>query len=672
MRRYLTCVGCATLLLAGLAGACGSQSGTGDDGGGAGDARGFDFGQTDDGRPADGRDATTRADQPLPDAPPADQAGRGDAPPAGDAVCAAGEFRCGSPTMVQQCADGQWTLATLCATGEVCVDSACRLDVGCQPGEVFSCANERTVRRCHEEGHVWVEEPCPEGQFCYNGSCQTMLCVPNSVRCIDLSNVEICNETGDAWDPFQQCAEGAVCKDGACVSGCEDSMKLFSYIGCEYWSVDLDNYPDPFTDPMPNEVPHAVVISNPNNVPATIQFFTINGIDIPPREVPAHSAMAIEMPRMDVDGSVISNNAIRVLSNWPVVAYQFNPFNNMMVYSNDASLLLPVNVLGREYWILTQPGSPSAMGFTGQRSYFTVVAVQPGTTEVTVTVSEATSPGENLPAMTRGETRTFQLEQFQVLNLEATDRMTFGEGALDMSGSHVLADKPVAVFSGHEESVIGTSQCADACCAEHLEEQNFPVNTWDTEVLCAKSHLRGGPGELEIWRVQAAYDGTRITTDPPIPGLDGQTLNAGKYIQVETPESFEIVATAPIQVAQFFIGQNCTDQFVGDPSMVLAVPTAQFRDDYTLLVPENYDTNWVTIVRPPGVDIFVDDAPVAAPFTAFASGLWEVGYVLLQPGVHRIQAAWAFGVYLYGWDAAVSYGLPGGLDLKASSWAPGR
>ena len=49
------------------------------------------------------------------------------------------------------------------------------------------------------------------------------------------------------------------------------------------------------------------------------------------------------------------------------------------VFSNDASLLLPTNALGTTYRVLTYYG----IGLQ-YRSYFTVVATQPGTTQVEV------------------------------------------------------------------------------------------------------------------------------------------------------------------------------------------------------------------------------------------------------------------------------------------------
>ena len=97
------------------------------------------------------------------------------------------------------------------------------------------------------------------------------------------------------------------------MSRCEAAAKLNTYIGCEYWTIDLDNYPDPFTSPMPNEVPHSIVIANPGDQSATIRFETRSNamIDPPQAEVAGGEVRAFTMPRLDVDGSGISDHRIR-------------------------------------------------------------------------------------------------------------------------------------------------------------------------------------------------------------------------------------------------------------------------------------------------------------------------------------------------------------------------
>ena len=554
----------------------------------------------------------------------------------------------------------------------------------CQPGVASECISETEQSVCDESGFRYNTVACREGLFCLDGQCSEQRCVPGSTRCQTEtpSTVLICDETGINWVESEICEQGLSCQNGSCTSRCEAAAKLNTYIGCEYWTVDLDNYPDPFINPMPNEVPHSVVISNPGNQSASIRFETRSGAVINPMEgmVEPGEVRAFTMPRLDVDNTGITNHSIKVSSTLPVIAYQFSPLNNENVYSNDASLLLPVNTLGRTYLVSSWPTGINTEnivpGFavTPQAGYFTVLATSPGETEVTLTVSAATTSGPNVPAMEAGETATFVLAQFDVLNLQA-EALTpndffelLGSVPNDLTGSIIEANQAVAVFGGHEEAVISTSDnnSDDTCCADHLEEQLLPVSIWSNEALCVKAKPRGSQDEKDVWRVLSGSDNNLISTTPAITGLSGITLQRGEWVQVESSESFKVEGTGPLQASQFLLSQGQTEQRLGDPSMIMTVPTQQYLNDYNILVPIGYAEDYVTLIRPLGVEISYNGSPVNASFQSFADGQWERAYLQVEPGSHRFQGTQAFGLVAYGWNNAVSYGYPAGLSLQNS------
>jgi hypothetical protein len=495
-----------------------------------------------------------------------------------------------------------------------------------------------------------------------------------------------CDPSGLEWVNATFCGRNDACRNGECVSGCEAAAKLNTYIGCEYWTVDLDNYPDPFSTPMPNEVPHSVVISNPSDLPAEVSFETRSGamVSVSDPMVPAGEVRAFTMPRLDVDNTGITFNSIKVSSTMPVIAYQFNPLNNAGVASNDASLLLPTNTLGADYLVSSWPTGPNLenifpSGIIPQAGYFTVVATSPGETEVTVTVTAATEPSAmglmpEVPAMEAGETRSFRLQQFQVLNLQAAAFTPADFAELltapntDLTGSRVSASQPVAVFGGHEEAVVSAMNSQeDSCCADHLEEQLLPLQTWSDESLCVKAKPRGGSSEIDVWRVMSGVDGNTISTTPSVAGLDGVTLNTGEWVQVETPLSFKLTGTGPVQATQYLLSQGQTEEGDGDPSMILAVPTEQLRESYNILVPMDYGDDWVTVTRPVGVEVLLDGTAITEPFTALGDGVWEYAYVPVAPGSHSLSSAVPFALIAYGWNNAVSYGYPAGLNLRSAT-----
>jgi hypothetical protein len=479
-----------------------------------------------------------------------------------------------------------------------------------------------------------------------------------------------------------------VCSDGSCKSICELGKYRSSYIGCEYWTLDLDQHPDPTVNPKPNTIPHSVVISNPNMIPVTVSFQSQQpgvSVNVPDPVVPAQSSKAFTMPRLDVDATSISRHSIRIVASQPVVAHQFNPLNNVGAFSNDGTLLLPAPMLGDEYYVVNWPTQylPPFPGLNvpSQHSYVAILATEPGDTFINVTSKAQIAGGTNevdgqpINPLPPGATRTFKLSYGQVLNLQAFEPQ-LGSNKNDLTGTHIKANKPIAVFAGHEAAVIGEPGARgpdgmplDSCCADHIEHQLLPLQSWDTRHIAALSPGRGS--KKDHWRIVAGEDNVVVTTNPPQPGAHNVTLQRGQFISLYSNQSFEINATGKIQVAQFLLSQDQTSEGVGDPALVIAVPTARYRKDYVLLTPNNYRRNFVTVTRPAGVEVRLNGQPIPnAVFAAVGSGTWEVGSVEVQAGVQSLESAQPFGIAAYGYDNAVSYSFIGGLDLVGSQAAP--
>lgn len=650
-RTTLLLVALATLLLAG----CGTNNGGNEDPGPGKDTTGKpDWSTGDvavDGAVADGAvDAAVDTEQP----------------------CEQGQTKCvihDGTWEVHSCVNMAWMWTHDCADTDLCVDGKCVQEADCTAGEVDGCYSLSQYLECNAEGTAFVPVACPDGEICILGECIDSECIPGQAQCIDTSTKQICGDDGTWGDP-DPCAGGLTCVGGKCMSECLSDPKWNnSYIGCEYWSLDLDNYHDPSPGTKPDEAPHGVILGNPGSAMATVTF-TSYATDVPfnllQTTVDPGSVQVVEFPRMDVDGSTISDRTVRINSNRPVVAYQFNPLDFQAAYSDDSSLLIPAEMLGKEYLILTYPTTPleasPIMAFPSQHGYFAVIAVEEGETNIAVRVAgTADTPDVEGAVLQQGIYHEFVLQQGQVLNLQA-DGSSFSND-LDLSGSHVIGDKKLAVFAGHEEAVV-QEPGADCCCAEHLEEQLFPLETWATTYLCVKAAPRGG-ADTDLWRIQAGVANVTLTTDPPIAGIDGVTLqNKGDWVEAFTPQSFVLDATGPVQAAQYLSSQGCTGDYIGDPAMVMAVSETQYRSPYAFAVPEDYDIDWISVVRPAGAVITLDEAPLAdGIFQAIAGSGYEVAYVEVQDGPHYIEGDAPFGMYQFGFDGPSSYGHPGGLNL---------
>jgi len=599
----------------------------------------------------------------------------------GAANCAELSVRCSDRGIPQACFEGNWVDSEPCPPNEVCQSGRCLQAAGCEPGEVAGCASETEQRVCDDDGEVYVSRACPDGEFCFRGACGDQICEPGRTRCAEGSDllIESCDDDGEGWTVDNECSfdDNEVCFEGDCVTGCLASIKDPTYIGCEYWSVDLPQYEDPFGDPR--AIPHAVVVANTGTRTAEVTIEAMSGVPLPESlvEVPAGAVGTLHFPRLDVENTSWSNFSFRITSTEPVVAYQFNPLNDAGVASNDASLLLPVSAIGSEYYVMSWPSGVDLPGDLGpQTGWFTIVAVEEGTTSVTIEFSADVIDGpRELAGIREGDTRVFELDQGEVINFEAESRFAFLNSYIgDLTGTHITANRSIVVFGGHEEAVIGEPEDSGSyeggdsgpCCADHLEEQLFPVNTWRSRYLAAHSPPRGD--EPDYWRVIASEPGTRLTTIPAISGLDGVTLGAGDWVEVSTRESFEISATAPIQIAQYLVSQTArgVTRTQGDPAMILAVPIDQFRSDYSLLTPAGYARDFVTVLRPAGAVVRLDGTPLPnSDFTSIGSGEFEMAHVEWEAGPHRLDSDdQPFGVSMFGYDSAVSYGYPGGLDLN--------
>src|SRR5207244_356202 len=75
----------------------------------------------------------------------------------------------------------------------------------------------------------------------------------------------------------------------------------------------------------------------------------------------------------------------------------------------------------------------------------------------------------------------------------------------EVTGTIILADKPVGVFRGHQVANVASS---DPFFADHLVEQLPPVNRWGAEFYTTPLETRTGG---DTFRVVAGYDNTTVT-----------------------------------------------------------------------------------------------------------------------------------------------------------------
>ncbi|MBI4510078.1 MAG: IgGFc-binding protein [Deltaproteobacteria bacterium] len=582
--------------------------------------------------------------------------------------CADGTIRCSGLTQ-QRCVGNKWQDVVTCDQGKICDrELGC---VQCDPRVSTTC-KDNAVYTCNAQGTIGEKVRDCGGEGCSRGQCQDPCGIAAANRsylgceywAVDLDNaVQIIGppDNRGTCDQYKAQDPSVATAIVETISYCEDMFNFLNpYAGLCQYGNDCSGASEAGTATCrtarmchlsAQKSPFAIVVSNPDDSqPVEVTLSNASGktysTTVAPGAVTPIFPQRIPSPFPDqsLDHSGIEAKAYKLTSNRPIVAYQFNPLDNVGVFSNDASLLIPASTYDTSYYAVTLPGLPVF------NPYITVVASTPGTTTVTVTPKAPIRGGNGVRPLTAGSPATFTLSQFQVLNLEGNT-----EG--DLTGTRITADKPVGVFVGHEAMVLSPNM--DKAFADHLEDQLFPASTWGKLYAVARSQKR--KNEPDLIRVVAQKDGTQVTFNP---AGSCPTLGSGQFCDVWIDGDVEISATEPILVAHFLtsISDGAKNED-GDPAIAFAVPTEQFRQEYTFLVPSQYKSNYISLVVPDNGTAVLDSSDVTPQLVGFA-GKYKGGRIAVQPGQHKLRCPAGCGIEVHGYDGAVSYLFAGGLDLK--------
>lgn len=526
-------------------------------------------------------------------------------------------------------------------------------------------------------------------------------CTPGAYYC-DAESSMICNEDGSGGTLDQDCLAltGQRCDPatGRCYSLCARAQAEESGAGCEFWAVDLDNAENSMDDAAAGQF--GVAVANVDDLlAADVRIYRDESdfgestleVLVDTRSVDAGRVHVFRLPRYDIDGpnvvdgqddgpqSGMSKRAYRVGSTVPVIAYQFNPIDQR--YSNDASLLLPLHALGTAHHVVAwPPANPMSFPPTlpaPNRAYVTVVGTEDGTT-VTIHATAGFEGSLGTPptgfrgvtAMSAGETRSYTLDRYHVLNLETE------ESSLppDPTGTSVTSDRPVAVFSGVDLAVVGNDTppgCGDpadcSCCAEHLEIQVMPDDALGTAFVAAHSAWRnsGGYDEYDTYRLVAVQDSTDFVTSIGVPTV---TLNEGQFHEFRANTGFVLEATLPIHLVRIITAREQNVDDVGDPTMVPVPAVAQHSILHPFATAEGFVEDWVVVAIPAGSTATLDGADVA---TACGSVSESISMGLLDftaytcsvtDGAHEVTGSGPVSVDVYGYHPGGSVGFPAGFD----------
>lgn len=331
--------------------------------------------------------------------------------------------------------------------------------------------------------------------------------------------------------------------------------------------------------------------------------------------------------------------AIHITSNNPIAVYGLNS----RWQTTDTYLGLPVATLGKEYYAIGYKYSE------GLLSQFAIIATED---ETNITIIPTSTTSKKHPA---GEPFNVKLRRGDVYQVTS---LSEPKGS-DLTGSHIVSDKKIAVFSGHQcayvpEGVVGCN---------HLVEQLPPVATWGNNFFVG---MLGGRSKYTI-RVVASQNNTKIYENSKL----AATINAGEFYEnIEVFQNEQITTDHPVMVAQYSQGFLNGDS-VGDPMMLLISPIEQYLKASRFATPKTGQwKHYVNIVvRTSGIaTIQLDGKPVDQTlFSKVGNGEYSIGQIQVMYGSHKIEADEFFGMSSYGFgygdEAYDAYGNMGGQSF---------
>ncbi|XP_065510651.1 IgGFc-binding protein-like isoform X2 [Caloenas nicobarica] len=339
-------------------------------------------------------------------------------------------------------------------------------------------------------------------------------------------------------------------------------------------------------------------------------------------------------PQAEMVGSKAFGNAVAVRASHAISAVMVNEKPN----SADAAALHPVRAWGSDYRVVTPNVGTERYGQF-------VVAAWDEPTAVQVHLKAAvTYQGRSY---SRGSVLRIPLEPFEAAQLQSPS---------DMSGTRVLADKPVAVFTGH------TCLARFGHC-DHLVEQLLPVSSWGTTFIVPPLPFETQSDIVYLSTAQPAHVESRHGAAKTARKLrpDRSTLYG-----LQAPNALTLDADTGVQVV-FFADGGTKGATAYDP-FFMAVPDVSSYcdsynvvaldgyDNYALLVAKSSETSGLTLDKEPLGD--VSWRPV--PGTDYSWAGLSLGD---EFGVHKVEhKTAAFGLLSVGVREQKSYGMAGVCD----------
>ncbi|MBI2396098.1 MAG: IgGFc-binding protein [Deltaproteobacteria bacterium] len=509
----------------------------------------------------------------------------------------------------------------------------------------------------------------------------------------------------------KKCPPEQGCFEGACIPACDAAAKAKGNVGCSFLAATPAFNPG-FAPPC-----FAVFVANnwskdvkisvvrdgvsldptafgriPNGAPDATWWPPVPATGIPPGQVAVlfmssdptsvNHGFPLKCPvGQAVTGSTAvigtgKGRAFAIRTDAPVSAYDMLPYGGAKSFLPSAQLLLPTSAWGTNYVGVVPPdGGPQ----WGQ-----IVAVEDATT-IKFEPTRYLAAGGGVPEVPAGATTTLTLDAGEYVQWQPS---------LDISGSIVQADKPVAFVGGAGYLCLKTETATGGGC-DSVHQMIPPISALGAEYAAAPYVTRRSDlaPESVPYRIVGMVDGTKLVFDPPIGGAP-TTLSRGTVASFETTRAF--VVRSQDTEHPFYVGQMMGGALVtsgsrpgatmniglpldlGDEEFVTVLPPAQFLTKYVFFTDPTYSTTNLVLTRVKGPTGFKEvNVKCLGTVTGWraigAGGQYESAEVDLVRGGKGVagctngpqvaESEGKFGLVVWGTDTYSSYAYPGGGNV---------
>ncbi len=373
---------------------------------------------------------------------------------------------------------------------------------------------------------------------------------------------------------------------------------------------------------------------------------------------------------------IVSNMAFHVVSNEDITVYA----HSQAVTTSEAFLVYPTDALGTEHIVMSYNTDGEMFSDVNEQttpSEFAVVSAEDDN-EITILPTCPTRYNQLIKQkvkLNKGEVYLVQAD-YNTQNLY-----------YDLTGTKITSSKPLALFCGHQRATVPIANTDGYSSRDILIEQIPPIVTWGQNAFLVPYYPPTGVSTdgSDLYRIMSGSDGNII-------GIDGtvvDTLDKGEYKEGKLIDPGVVTGTGPILVVQYKKTSSfdaAIEGYTGDPFIMVMPPKEQFMNSYRVInlqayefdnyymdYEKVYEEQYITaIVQDQSIASFrLDNNPVpSSEFRTIKNSGYSYVHLSVTDGVHELACSDGFGVFVYGYGYANSYGYIGGMSFTRLDLPP--